>query len=234
MSTPVTVEVTRRTAPHRADDAVTWLDDGLRLARRFPGCLGGGIVRDDDDSGVLHVAYRFSDEQRLRAWECSAERRRWLLDGAPFVLDASVQRRTGVEGWFDAPQLRREVHARTGSVRTVKVRSAPVRWKQAVAIWCGMFPLNVLVNVVVSQLAWFQALPLVLRSALLVSTLVPLMTFIMMPAVTSVLQPWLRRNPGVIRTERSLLSALDDLAEPPRPAPGLPERGSGPITPPMP
>jgi antibiotic biosynthesis monooxygenase (ABM) superfamily enzyme len=38
------------------------------------------------------------------------------------------------------------------------------------------------------------------------------MTFVMMPAVTRVLRPWLRRNPGVIRKERSLLEALDSRA----------------------
>jgi antibiotic biosynthesis monooxygenase (ABM) superfamily enzyme len=212
MGTPVTVEVRRQTLPARTGDAVTWVEEGLRLAREFEGCLGGGVIRDSGDESVLHVIYRFADERSLIGWEQSEQRRRWLDEGSPLVLDARVQRRTGIEGWFDGPQLRRSVDTRTGGIRTVVVRSAPQRWKQALAIWIGMYPVNVLSAWAISLLPWWGDIAIPLRSAMIVTVLAPLMTFVMMPAVTRVLRPWLRRNPGVIRKERSLLEALDSRA----------------------
>lgn len=209
MSTPVTVEIRRQTHPTRTGDAVAWVEEGLRLARDFEGCLGGGVIRDSSDRSVLHAIYRFSDERSLIGWEQSEQRRRWLDAGSALVLDARVQRRTGIEGWFDGPQLRRSVDARTGDTRTVVVRAAPLRWKQALAIWIGMYPVNVLSSWAISLLPWWGDVALPLRSAMVVTVLAPLMTFVMMPAVTRILRRWLRRNPGAIEKERSLLEALD-------------------------
>lgn len=72
-----------------------------------------------------------------------------------------------------------------------------------------MYPVNVLTSSVISLLPWWGDTPVPLRSALLVTVLAPLMTFIMMPAVTRVLRPWLLSDRAARRTERSLLEALD-------------------------
>ena len=53
------------------------------------------------------------------------------------------------------------------------------------------------------------AASLTAHSLVLVSCLVPAMTFVVMPIVTRALRPWLRRNPGMIRSERALADALD-------------------------
>lgn len=213
MSSPVTVEFERRTDPARAGDAIVWLEEGLRLAQSCEGCLGGGFVRDADDETVLTAMCRFADARALADWERSELRRSWLDAGSSLVLDARVQRRTGIEGWFDSPRLRRQIDTRTGETRAVAVRSAPLRWKQLVAIGIAMYPANLLVAWLAGQLPWWVELPLPLRSVLLVLLLAPFMTFVMMPGVTRLLRPWLRRNPGLIRTQRSLLEALDARAE---------------------
>ncbi|MBU3995806.1 MAG: antibiotic biosynthesis monooxygenase [Actinobacteria bacterium] len=209
MANTVTVSVRRELSPASQGDGVAWIDQGLSLARRHHGCLGVGVIRDAENENVLHMTYRFSDEQSLTDWEHSRERQKWLRSGDPLVLDATVQSRTGIEGWFDGPELRHSVDVQTGAVRTIGVRSAPLRWKQAVAIWVGMFPLNLLVSLAVSQLGWWDELAIPLRSVLTVTLLVPIMTFFMMPLVTRVLRPWLRRNPGTIKSERALLEALN-------------------------
>ncbi|UOQ61442.1 hypothetical protein MUN76_05585 [Leucobacter rhizosphaerae] len=85
----------------------------------------------------------------------------------------------------------------------------PVRWKQAFAIWIGMFPVNVTTTWVITMLPWWGDVALPARSAIVVSILAPLMTFIMMPTVTRVLRPWLQYRRDHARQERSLHAALD-------------------------
>lgn len=209
MANPVTVSVRRELSPTFLVDGVAWIDQGLSLARRHHGCLGVGVMRDAENENVLHMIYRFSDEQSLKDWEHSPERQKWLRCGDPLVLGETVQSRTGIEGWFDGPELRHSVDVQTGVVRTIGVRSAPLRWKQAVAIWLGMVPLNLLLSFAVSRFGWWGELAIPLRSVITVTLLVPVMTFFMMPLVTRVLRTWLRRNPGMIKSERALLEALN-------------------------
>lgn len=80
------------------------------------------------------------------------------------------------------------------------------------AIWIGMYPVNVLTSWAITLLPWWGDVALPVRSALVVTILAPIMTFVMMPAVRRVLAPWLRRHPGAARRERCLLAALDSLA----------------------
>lgn len=86
---------------------------------------------------------------------------------------------------------------------------SPLRWKQMCAIWLGMLPVNLMVSWLLTGLPWWGAMPLPLRSVLVVSVLAPLMTFAVMPTVRRMLHPWLQRHPGVARTERMLHEALD-------------------------
>lgn len=214
MTTPMTVEFRRETRPERSEEAVEWVEQGLALARGFEGYLGGGVLRDIDQRNVLKVVCYFCDEGTLLQWEHSPERRSWLLSGQALVVEERMQRRTGIEGWFDGRPTPRDadpVGTSTGSVRVVGVRNAPQRWKQACAIWLGMLPMNMLITWLVSLFPWWGDTPIVLRSLMIVSVLAPLMTFAVMPVVTKTLRPWLRRNPGLIRSERVLREALDSL-----------------------
>ena len=209
MSSPVTVTVSRESDPSRVGEAIEWIDRGLSLARSFEGYLGGGVMRDAEHEHVLHVVYRFRDRRSLENWDHSEQRRRWSMDGASLTSLAGVQRRTGIEGWFDGARIRHVLDRRTGTMRTIGVRAAPPRWKQAVAIWAGMLPLNLGASWVAVQLPWWERLHWTAHSLVLVSCLVPAMTFVVMPIVTRALRPWLRRNPGMIRSERALADALD-------------------------
>jgi antibiotic biosynthesis monooxygenase (ABM) superfamily enzyme len=93
---------------------------------------------------------------------------------------ARVERRTGIEGWFDAPQP--------------GVPAAPPRWKQAVTIWLGFFPLSLLFTTLVTSFVpgWHELWPI---ATVLITTLclTPTMTYFLLPFVTRLLQPWLRR-----------------------------------------
>jgi uncharacterized protein len=73
----------------------------------------------------------------------------------------------------------------------------PPRWKMVIVVWLSIYPtLTFLLWLVGPRIAdW--ALPL--RTLALTAALVPLMVFLLLPAVQHLLAPWLR---GAPRTDR--------------------------------
>jgi antibiotic biosynthesis monooxygenase (ABM) superfamily enzyme len=99
------------------------------------------------------------------------------------MADSRQERRTGIEGWFDEPS----------SVEVISAAPVvPPRWKQMVSIFLVFFPLSLLANWALLPLigTW----PLVLRVLTTVLLMTPLMTYVLMPAVTRALRPWLTRR----------------------------------------
>jgi antibiotic biosynthesis monooxygenase (ABM) superfamily enzyme len=73
----------------------------------------------------------------------------------------------------------------------------PPRWKMVVVVWLAIYPaLTFLLWLVGPRIASW-ALPL--RTLTLTAALVPLMVFLLLPAVQHLLAPWLR---GAPRTDR--------------------------------
>jgi antibiotic biosynthesis monooxygenase (ABM) superfamily enzyme len=178
----VTVAITRRADPQRTAEMFAWVNAGTTLAEDFPGFLGTGWVRPDPASDEWHMLYRFADADALRNWEESPQRQWWLSSAEGFVEHTRTEKRTGIEGWFDRPD-EREV-AEPG----VK---APPRWKQAVTIWLGFFPVSLLAAVTLNRL--LVDLNVVLRTLATTLVLTPIMTYFVLPQVTRLLQPWLKR-----------------------------------------
>ena len=184
---PVTVSVSRRAAPDQEQVVHAWLRAGTSLAEAFPGFLGTGWLRPDPGSDTWHVVYRFADEAALAAWERSPERGWWLSSAEGVVEESASARRTGVEGWFDAPT-------------PVATATAPPRWKQAVTIWLGFFPVSLLSAVLL--LPHLQGVPLVLRTLLSTLCVTPVMIWLVLPRVTGALSWWLAGRPAPWRRPR--------------------------------
>ncbi|SDU94336.1 hypothetical protein SAMN04488544_2345 [Microlunatus sagamiharensis] len=184
---PITVAVERRVDAHRQAEALAWVQTGTSLASRMPGYLGSGWVRADASSSLWYTLYRFADAASLAAWESSAERRWWLRTGEEFVHDARTERRTGIEGWFDVPTSALVDAGEDEAARPV----APARWKQAVTIWLGFFPTNLVFTLLVSLLPVWGTVPIALRVLITTVVLTPVMTYVVLPFVTARLRPWL-------------------------------------------
>lgn len=190
MSTePITVSIRREVDPARISEATVWVQTGVNLANKYPGFLGSGWVRAGEDSTVWHMLYRFANEDTLDAWERSAERTWWLSMGQGFVRSERSRRRTGIEGWFDEPP--------TGSVPVAEASGAtstapaPPRWKQAVTIWLGFFPVNLVFTALTTPIPGWGELPLWLRVLVTTAALTPVMTYWVLPLVTRGLRGWL-------------------------------------------
>ncbi|GAA1937629.1 antibiotic biosynthesis monooxygenase [Agromyces allii] len=189
---PVTVSIRREVDPERIPEVTAWVQAGINRANRYPGFLGSGWVRAGEDVHVWHMLYRFSSEATLDAWEHSAERAEWLATGEGLVRSERSRRRTGIEGWFDEPP--------TGSIPVVDPHAtseaddlppAPPRWKQAVTIWLGFFPVNLVFTYLVSPVPGWNGLPIWLRVLATTLVLTPIMTYWVLPFVTRSLRRWL-------------------------------------------
>jgi antibiotic biosynthesis monooxygenase (ABM) superfamily enzyme len=177
---PVTVSFTRTADPGLASEMTAWIRSGLTLAEAFPGFLGGGWVRTKGGSDEWHMLCRFDSHEHLEHWEASPERRWWLGSAQGMARITRTERRTGIEGWFDPAD----------STELDQVRPAPPRWKQAIAIWLGFFPLNLLATLTIGPLIadWF----VLLRVLLMTLLLTPVMTYLLLPWVTGRLEWWLQ------------------------------------------
>ncbi|MDM4718350.1 antibiotic biosynthesis monooxygenase [Micromonospora sp. WMMA1363] len=183
---PVTVAIARRADPARTAEMVAWMRAGTALAEVFPGFLGAGWVRSAPDSGEWHMLYRFSDHETLRRWEESPQRHWWLASAQGIVEHTRIERRTGIEGWFDPP---REQTVEPVSTEPTIPPPSPPRWKQAVTIWVAFFPLSLTATLLTSR--FIPGVPLAARVLIMTLALTPLMTYLVLPRITRALGWWL-------------------------------------------
>ena len=183
MSAPVTVSVTRHVDPSRSNEMLAWVQAGTSLAEKFDGFLGSGWVRPSEDSADWHMLYRFADVHSLAAWEASPQRA-WWIEAAQGRIEATrVERRTGIEGWFDEPATVESMSAPP---------AAPPRWKQMVIIFMGFFPLSLAINYVMAHTPlgdW----PLPVRVFVSIVVMTPVMTYALLPWITRRMSWWLHR-----------------------------------------
>lgn len=187
MTSPVTVSVTRHVDPDQSAEMLAWLEAGTSLAQRFDGFLGSGWVRPSADSREWHMLYRFADDESLAVWEASPQRQWWLDAAQGRIESADVERRTGIEGWFDEPSS-----VTTGDREPDPAPPAPPRWKQMVVIFLVFFPLSLTMNWLSGH--FVPGWPLVLRVLASVTLMTPVMTYAALPWITRRMQWFL--NPA--------------------------------------
>ncbi len=184
---PVTVSIVRHVAPEHAAQMIAWVRAGSSLAERNPGFLGAGWVRPGADSDEWHMLYRFADHASLDDWESSSERAWWLGSAQGLVGESRLERRTGIEGWFDEP-VERDVQ----DLRPPP--PAPPRWKQAIVIWLTFFPLSLVLGLVL--LGTGIHVNIVVRTLLTTLVATPIMTYGLLPWMTRRFQWFLKPQAG--------------------------------------
>lgn len=178
---PVTTAVVRRVVDGRESEFRAWADEGMAVVRRHPGFLGAGWLRSGTDDEEWHVVHRFADDASLQRWLDSPERTAWVERGTGTAHDAAWHRLSGVEGWF-AP------HG-AGAPAAPVAAAPPPRWKQAVTIWLGFFPISLVLAVVVAP--HLSGLDVVLRTLVTTVVTTPVMVYVVLPLVTRLVGGWL-------------------------------------------
>lgn len=174
---PVTVSVSRRVQPGREPDYEAWVHGIAEAATEFAGHQGLNVLRPSDQTGGRYVLiYRFDSDAHAEAWEASPERAHWIakLDG---ITEGEGERKrvTGLEVWFDLPDVPASAHAPRYKMALVLI----------VVVFGLVFPLQVFLGPHLTGLPrWVQSLTIVTIQVLL-------MTYVVMPRVTAMLRSWL-------------------------------------------
>jgi antibiotic biosynthesis monooxygenase (ABM) superfamily enzyme len=176
---PVSTRISRTVPADKVVEFDALLHEVITAARGFEGHLGVDVLRPEG-GGTYQIIFRYRGRAEHEAWMGSEQRRRLvgriddLLDDA---TEATVRTVDGWEGWFVAPGYAPPV--------------PPRRWKMAVITWGALYP--TLLILITALLPVTGGWPLPVALLLTTGLSVPLMTWVVMPALTRRLGSWLRR-----------------------------------------
>lgn len=172
----VTAVMSQRIRPGRLD---AFQDAEARIASamaEFPGFLS--FEHSPPVAGVQDeyvISFTFASRADLDRWLESDSRRQVLGLVEPHIEgERTLSVLGGFGGWFVAEK-----------------EQAPIRWKQAVAVLIALYPTTFVLSLVQRQ--WFGDVPWAI--ALFASNVLGIiaLTYVLMPRLTAVLRPWLRR-----------------------------------------
>lgn len=149
----------------------------LQAAKQHPGHRGTVVLRGGTvEEPELFIVHRFRSKQDWFNWR-NAPDHTGLISELERVtgIEAEHQFAEGLESWFTLPG--------------VSGFSAPSKSKMALVTWLAIFPLLILVAVATEPVldGWSWIAQLSIRTAITV----PLMTWLVMPAMTRMLNNWL-------------------------------------------
>lgn len=175
----VTVSISRKIKPGSELAYEQWVSGVIEAASTFPGHLGTNVLRPSAATGHEYVLiYRFDNYANCQNWEQSQLRQEWLIQLEGLVEgNATTQRGTGLEFWFDLPEL------------PVK---KPAPGKMSLVLIVVVYILVMGLNLIFSP--WLDQLPMWLRTLGIVLAQVLLMTYLVMPKITLILKDWLYKS----------------------------------------
>jgi len=173
----VTVSISRKVLPGREDAYESWLHGIVEAASAFPGHMGVNVLRPSAATkGRYVLIYRFDSWAHCEAWEESDARALWVEKlGGIVEGETETRKATGLEAWFDLPDVPAAKHA--------------PQWKMALVligvVFVIVFPLQLIILPLVPDWPhWLKTLTIAVIQVLL-------MTYLVMPRVTRALRAWL-------------------------------------------
>jgi antibiotic biosynthesis monooxygenase (ABM) superfamily enzyme len=151
-----------------------WLEQIVADASRAAGFEGSSVFVVRDEHLLL---LRFADRDAFARWEQSAVVAAMFAASAELAASTEPpQHRTGLETWFALPGQ--------------PPSTVPPRWKMALVTWLALLPQVVVLAFVVPPL------PFLLGVAVSTAIPVAMLTWVVMPRLTRLLQGWLYPAPG--------------------------------------
>ncbi len=176
---PVAVLTLRTVKPGCEERFEAALHDFISSSLHTGGQLGVHVTRPDPVSGSREygILRRFSSPGSRDRFYGSPLFREWELKVAELTeMEPQRQELSGLETWFTLPGR--------------KAMIPPPRWKMALVTVAGVWPTSILVPWLLGPLTGKLSLPL---QALFVAVgIVILLTWVVMPLLVRILNPWLQ------------------------------------------
>ncbi|WP_141577872.1 antibiotic biosynthesis monooxygenase [Actinomadura sp. WMMA1423] len=170
---PVTSVFTWDVKPGRERDFEEWAEGLHEVATRFPGHRGATWLRAEGSRHRYYTVVNFADQERLDRWLASDERAEWI-DRVSGIADEHRQDTTGLETWFSLPG---------------ESVPPPSKLKMIVVTFCAVYPIALLLQAFVTPLT--QAWPLPVRALTFPVLVIPVLTLVVMPALSRAFRNWL-------------------------------------------
>ena len=180
---PVTVNVKIKAKKGRIDEFEEWLDNITHESMRFEGHMGVNIIRPSETSNPEYIVIlRFNTYQNLAKWENSETQRIWFEKGKGlWEVEPRFAKQTGLEFWFTPFSRNAQAPA-----------MQPPRYKMAIVTGVVIFALFITLLPLMENAT--AGLPFSVGVVITIAVLVVLMTYLIMPAVTWLLRPWLSKK----------------------------------------
>ncbi|MFG2015238.1 antibiotic biosynthesis monooxygenase [Actinomadura geliboluensis] len=170
---PVTLVVTWDVRPGRERDFEEWAEGLHRVASGHPGHRGATWLRAEGARHRYYTVVNFADQDSLDRWLRSPERADWI-DRVRGIADEHHLDTTGLETWFSLPG---------------ESVPAPSKAKMIVVTFCAVYPLSLLLNAFATPLT--KSWPVPLQALTFPVIVIPLLTVVIMPALSRLLRRWL-------------------------------------------
>lgn len=180
---PVTVNVKIKAKKSRIDEFEEWMDNIIHESMKFEGHMGVNIIRPSDASNPEYVVIlRFDTYQNLAKWENSETQRIWFEKGKDlWEVEPRFAKQTGLEFWFTPFSRNAQAPA-----------MQPPRYKMAIVTGVVIFALFITLLPLIENAT--AGLPFLVGVVITIAVMVVLMTYVIMPAVTWLLRPWLSKK----------------------------------------
>jgi hypothetical protein len=173
--TGVTFIACRTVFPGHEHEFGQWGERIVELSGKAPGSLGVTILAPESGGpGTRYIIHRFVDETSLNLWQSNKEVKE-LVSQADKFSTRRYEKATGLETWFAVPGL--------GAV------AAPPNWKMFLVTTLGAYLVFAALNIIL--LPYVGGWPLLASLLLIIILGVGILTWFVMPGLSSVFRDWL-------------------------------------------
>ncbi|WP_299895461.1 antibiotic biosynthesis monooxygenase [uncultured Aquimarina sp.] len=162
--------------PEKQKEFEEWSLNIKKIASGFEGFLGLQSIAPPEDSNEYITVFKFTSIPALQAWMNSEVRKAEIKKLHLFSeKDAYLKHVGGIDFWFEGPEK--------------TILSTPPKWKMSILTWLAVYSGVVLLSMLYHFL--LPNSPSLLITFLVTITLVPLLTWVLMPNIVKLFKRWI-------------------------------------------
>lgn len=175
---PVTTIVRHKVKKEAKSAFEDWLIGISNKVKGYNGFKGRYVIPPKKEEGDYIVVFQFDTIENLTFWMESKDRLEEIEKLKLLAVEETeLNFEEGIDFWFTTPEM--------------KVQGPP-KWKMAIITWIAVYPMVIMLLYFYGALFPLLALPL--KVLFVTLTLVPLLTWFLMPSLTKLFKSWIFKN----------------------------------------